>query len=115
MKSTLIKLFVMVFILSLPSSIMAVQYDSVVTGKGNPWSDIEAVQQAVDQGGSVLLKGTFVFGRAGKVIISKDVNIYGETDAQGIPVTKIRGGLWTFQTKLPEQLPPPSPRTGPPA
>ena len=88
---------------------MAVQYDSVVTGKGNPWSDIEAVQQAVDQGGSVLLKGTFVFGRAGKVIISKDVNIYGETDAQGIPVTKIRGGLWTFQTKLPEQLPPPSP------
>ena len=102
-------LFVVVFILSLPSSIMAVQYDSVVTGKGDPWSDLEAVQQAVDQGGSVLLKGNFVFGKYGKVIISNDVNLYGETDAQGTPVTKSKGGLWTFQTKLPEQLPPTSP------
>jgi hypothetical protein len=88
---------------------MADQYDSVVTGKGDPDSDIMAVQKAVDQGGSVLLKGIFDFGKDGRVKISKDVNIDGETDAQGAPVTKIQGGFWTFQSTLPEQLPPPAP------
>ena len=114
MKSTFIKLLVIGFIISLPSSIMAVQYDSVVTGKGDPDSDIMAVQKAVDQGGSVLLKGTFDFGKDGKVKISKDVNINGEIDAQGAPVTKIQGGFWTFQSTLPEQLPPlaPGPKIG---
>jgi hypothetical protein len=73
-----------------------------------------AVQKALDQGGSVLLKGTFDFGKDGKVKISKDVSIYGETNAQGAPITKIQGGFWTFQSTLPEQLPPlaPGPKIG---
>ncbi len=112
MKRILIGFLTIVFIVCLQGPIMAAQpesYDSVVTGKGDPSADVIAVQKAVDQGGSVLLKGNFDFGKDGKVIISKDVNIYGETDAQGAPVTKIQGGFWTFQSKLPEQLPPPAP------
>ena len=105
MKRTLIKLLTIAFILSLPSSIIAAEYDSEVTGKGDPDSDVIAVQKALDQGGSVLLKGTFDFGKDGKAKISKDVSIYGETNAQGAPITKIKGGFWTIQSTLPEQLP----------
>ena len=36
-------------------------YDSIVTGNDNPELDVKAVQEAVDKGGSVLLKGTFNF------------------------------------------------------
>ena len=117
MKRILIGFFTIVFIVCLQGPIMAAQpesYDSTVTGKGDPSADVIAVQKAVDQGGSVLLKGNFDFGKDGKVIISKDVNIHGETDEQGAPVTKIQGGFWTFQSKLPEQLPPqaPGPKIG---
>lgn len=35
---------------------------TVVVGTGNPLIDVPAVQYAVDQGGTVLLKGTFDFG-----------------------------------------------------
>ncbi|MBW2116213.1 MAG: hypothetical protein JRH04_15650 [Deltaproteobacteria bacterium] len=84
-------------------------YDSVVVGKSNPAYDIKAIQGAVDQGGTVLLKGTFDFGEDGRVNISKDVRIYGETDAQGAPGTKIQGGFWTFHSPLPAQLPPQAP------
>ncbi len=112
MKRMLIGLFAIAFIVCLQAPIMAAQpesYDSVVTGKSDPKADVIAVQQALDQGGSVLLKGNFDFGKDGKVKITKDVNIYGETDEQGTPVTKIQGGFWTFQSTLPEQLPPPAP------
>ena len=34
-------------------------YDHVVTGKGNPEYDVKAVKEAVDQGGKLLLKGSF--------------------------------------------------------
>ena len=117
MKHMLIGFLTIVFTVCLQGSIIAAQpesYDSMVTGKGEPNTDIKAVQKVVDQGGSVLLKGTFDFGEDGKVIISKDVNIYGETDAQGAPVTKIQGGFRTFQSTLPEQLPPqaPGPKIG---
>jgi hypothetical protein len=114
MKSLFIKLLITAFVISLPSLTIAAQYDSIVIGKGDPHSDVMAVQTALDKGGSVLLKGTFDFGKDGKVKISKDVNIYGETDTQGIPVTKIQGGFWTFQSTLPEQLPirSPGPKIG---
>ena len=112
MKRILIGFLTTVFIVCLQGPIMAAQPKpgySVVTGKGDPSVDVIAVQKAVDRGGSVELKGNFDFGKDGNVIISKDVNIFGETDAQGAPVTKIQGGFWTFQSKLPEQLPPPAP------
>jgi hypothetical protein len=109
MKRMLIKFFIMVFIGCLQTSSMAAHYDSVITGQGDPEADILAVRKAVDQGGAVLLKGTFDFGKNGKVHITKDINISGETDAQGDPVTKIKGGLWTFHSPLPTQLPPTEP------
>ena len=50
-------------------------YDSEVTGNENPELDVKAVQEAVDKGGSVLLKGTFDFGNKGQVKITKDAEI----------------------------------------
>jgi hypothetical protein len=84
-------------------------YDSVLVGKGNAAHDIKAVQDAVDKGGKVLLKGTFDFGEKGRVNIKNDIEIIGETDTQAVPLTKIKGGFWTFHTPLPPQLPPQAP------
>jgi len=82
-------------------------YDSVVVGKSDSAYDVKAVQDAVDQGGRVLLKGAFDFGEKGKVIIKNDIEIIGEADDQGVPVTKVQGGFWTFHSPLPskESLP----------
>ena len=77
----------------------------VVAGTGNPTLDVAAVQAAVDQGGSVVLRGHFSFDMppntpAGSiysrmVTISKNVVIAGRPDANGdIPV--IEGGNWPF-------------------
>jgi hypothetical protein len=76
-------------------------YDSMVTGTGNPEQDVKAVQDAVNQGGTVLLKGTFDFGQKGRVNITKGVDITGESDSKGTPLTKITGGFWTFYSPLP--------------
>ena len=79
---------------------------TTIVGQNNPTIDIEAVQKAVDQGGTINLKGTFDFGNEGRVNITKDVNIVGETDNGGKPITKIHGGFWTFHSPLPGKLPP---------
>jgi hypothetical protein len=94
-------------------------YDSVVTGNNNPELDVKAVQDAVDKGGSVLLKGTFNFGQKGQVKIINDIEIVkiindieimGENDSKGRPLTKIMGGFWTFHSPLPTtELPLPGP------
>jgi len=76
-------------------------YDSMVTGKGDPVYDIKAVQDAVDKGGKVLLKGTFDFGEKGRVNIKNDIEIIGETDTQGLPLTKIKGGFVSGRTDAP--------------
>ena len=60
-------------------------YDSVVTGNNNPELDVKAIQDAVDKGGTVLLKGTFNFGQKGEVIIKNDIEISGENDDKGSP------------------------------
>ena len=83
--------------------------DTVVIGKNNPAQDVQAVQKAVDQGGTVNLKGTFDFGNEGRVNITKDANIIGETGGDGKPVTKLRGGFWTLHSPLPAGLPPEAP------
>ena len=77
-----------------------------IVGQNNPSVDIQAIQKAVDQGGTVTLKGTFNFGNDGRVNITKDVKIVGETDSSGNPITKITGGFWTFHSPLPSKLPP---------
>jgi hypothetical protein len=85
-------------------------YDSVVTGENNAEIDVKAVQAAVDKGGSVLLKGTFNFGQKGRVNIKNDVEISGESDSKGRPLTKITGGFWSFHSPLPTtELPLPGP------
>jgi len=95
-------LYVSLFFL-LPSAAFA---QAVVVGQGNPSIDVPAVQAAVDQGGSVLLVGTFDFGDTGRVVLSKDVAISGEADSSGAPTTTVIGGDWTFFSPLPATLPP---------
>ena len=80
-----------------------------IVGQNNSAVDLQAVQKAVDQGGTILLKGAFDFGDKGRVDIRKDVNIVGEADDKGSPLTKIKGGFWTFHSPLPAQLPPETP------
>lgn len=85
-------------------------YDSVVTGQNNAEIDVKAVQEAVDKGGTVLLKGAFNFGQKGRVNIKNDVEVVGESDGEGKPLTKITGGFWTFHSPLPStELPLPGP------
>jgi hypothetical protein len=85
-------------------------YDSIITGQDNPELDVKAVQDAVDKGGSVLLKGMFDFGQKGQVNIKKNVDISGESYINSDPTTKIKGGFWTFHSPLPTtELPLPGP------
>ena len=85
-------------------------FDSTVTGQSAVEQDVKAVQEAVDRGGTVLLKGTFDFGPRGQVNIKNDVAIWGESDGNGRPLTKIIGGFWTFHSPLPStDLPLPGP------
>jgi hypothetical protein len=89
--------------------IHSVTAQQTIIGQDNPAIDVQAVQAAASQGGEVLLKGIFDFGEKGSVTISKDVKIVGERDSQGIPITKVKGGLRTFLSPLPAQLPPQAP------
>jgi hypothetical protein len=50
---------------------------TVITGKNNEEFDVKAVQEAVDKGGSVLLKGTYNFGQKGRVNIKNDTEVIG--------------------------------------
>lgn len=75
---------------------------STVVGRGDPAVDVAAVQQAVDRGGTVLLKGQFDFGEKGHVRLTRDVMLVGEADASGKPVTTIKGGHATVRSRLPE-------------
>jgi hypothetical protein len=102
------KKMTLAFLLSLTVlvSFVSVQAQIAVVGQNNPAIDIQAVQKAVDQGGTVNLNGTFDFGDKGRVNITKDVKIVGEIDPKGSPLPKIKGGFWTFYSPLPSQLPP---------
>ncbi len=100
----IISLFMVVAFFSLNSA----EAQVTVVGQNNPAVDIQAIQKAVDQGGIVNLKGTFDFGKEGRVNITKDVQIIGETIPGG-PLTKIKGGFWTLHSPLPAQLPPTAP------
>lgn len=90
----------MLFLAMTIFSVNSAEAQITILGKNNPTIDVQAVQKAVDQGGTVELKGTFNFGTEGRVNITKDVKIIGETDNIGNPITKITGGLWTFHSPL---------------
>ena len=101
---------ILIFVICLQTTVIhARKFGLVVNGMGDPKADVKAVQEAVDRGGSILLKGSFDFGEKGKIEITKDISIYGEKDAKGTPATKIIGGLWSFHSPLPTQLPPTGP------
>jgi len=108
MKSVIFCL-VSIFIIAgwLLGSVMQIgaQPQKAITGQNNPAADPQAVQAAVAEGGAIVLKGTFDFGDKGMVNIIKDVSIIGETDDKGAPITKIKGGFWTFHSPLPPKLP----------
>lgn len=99
-------LWIPVFMVIAIISINSAEAQTTVVGQNNSAVDIQAVQTAVDQGGTVLLKGTFDFGDKGSVTIGRDVRIIGEQDSQGIPITKVKGGFQAFFSPLPAQLPP---------
>ena len=103
-KTLSVSLLAVLALFLINSSLFA--YDKIVTGKGNAEVDVKAVQEAVDQGGKLLLKGSFVFGPEGSVKIKEDIEIHGEVNNAGVPVTKINGGFQTFQTILPSTDPP---------
>jgi hypothetical protein len=96
---------VLVLLLFLAQSAGANQ---AVTGTGNPSQDVANVQAAVDQGGLIILRGTFNFGPDGRVRITRDTRIQGEADGAGDPLTRIIGGFWTFYSPLPVKGAPPA-------
>lgn len=100
------RIIIFLFLAMIIFSFNSAEAQITIVGQNNPAVDIQTVQKAVDQGGDVTLKGTFNFGNEGRVNITKDVKIVGETDNSGNPVTKITGGLWTFHSPLPSKLPP---------
>jgi hypothetical protein len=83
----------------------------VVVGQEDPAIDVDAVQTAVDRGGSVHLLGTFDFGDDGRVLLHRDVAISCGADALGRPITTITGGDWPFCAPAPADVPPA--QTGP--
>lgn len=108
LKSVLLSLLPLLTLLFAAITLYA--YDSVVTGQNNAEIDVKAVQEAVDKGGTVLLKGAFNFGQKGRVNIKNDIEVIGESDGEGKPLTKITGGFWTFHSPLPStELPLPGP------
>ena len=84
---------------------------AVVVGADNAAVDVGAVQSAVDNNDSVLLVGTFDFGDSVRVLLTKGVEICGQADDWGVPLTTIRRGQWDFYTPYPSTMPPP---IGPP-
>jgi len=101
-KKIIISSFVVVVLFAFTSA----EAQITIVGQNNPSVDIPAVQKATDQGGLINLKGIFDFGDKGRVKIAKDVKIVGETDPKGSPLTKIKGGFWTFHSPLPATWPP---------
>ncbi len=91
----LLTTFAIILLFALPS-----QAEQTVVGTNDPLQDVKNVQAAVDTGGIILLRGTFNFGKDGRVKINQSVRISGEVDSVGEPQTKIRGGFWTFYTPL---------------
>ena len=73
MKSILLSISLLLILSISSGSLYA--YDSVVTGQNNAEIDVKAVQEALDKGGSVLLKGAFNFGQKGRVNIKNDVEV----------------------------------------
>jgi hypothetical protein len=100
------KMIVSLFTVMAIFSLTPAEAQITIVGQNNPTIDIQAVQKVVDQGGTINLKGTFDFGNEGRVNITKDVKIIGETNTKETPTTKVKGGFWAFHSPPPAKLPP---------
>jgi hypothetical protein len=103
-----------VAVLTLVTLTGATAQAATVYPTGDPAVDLPNVQAAVAAGGRVLLKATsesgyptaFNFGYdfsvmpTNMVVITNDVQICGERDEDGLPMTTILGGFWTFYAPL---------------
>ena len=97
----MVVIFLTIFLAHLDSFASKQNFDLSVEGQNNPEKDLKAAQEAIDKGGSILLKGVFNFGEKGQVIIKNDVEIMGETDSEGKLLTIIKGGKNCFHAPLP--------------
>jgi len=97
-------------VIVLPATAALLPAQTLVVGTGDPQIDVPAVQAAVDQGGAVVLKGSFSFdmlptkpsgsGYGRMVTVSQPVAISGEPDENGeLPV--IQGGFVPFFVQAP--------------
>lgn len=98
------------FALALASGGCATMAPQPVMGHNDPTVDVTAVQQAVDHGGTVLLKGEFDFGNKGNVTITRDVTVIGDADDSGKPRTTIKGGQSTLRSLRPDGAAGPGPK-----
>lgn len=87
---TVIIVIFVISLVTLASSVAAQNYDLTVEGQNNPEQDIKAIQEAVDKGGVILLRGMFDLGDKGRVNFKKDVKVVGEMDNEKNPLTKIK-------------------------
>jgi hypothetical protein len=106
-ETIIIVIFVTISLVALASSVASQNIDLTVEGQNNPEQDIKAIQEAVDKGGVILLRGMFDFGDEGRVNIKNDVKLVGEVDNENIPLTKINRGFWSFHSPLPSKESPP--------
>lgn len=81
---TVIIVIFVISLVTLASSVAAQNYDLTVEGQNNPEQDIKAIQEAVDKGGVILLRGMFDLGDKGRVNFKKDVKVVGEMDNEKI-------------------------------
>jgi hypothetical protein len=95
-----------IFLLGIVAFTGTVPAQTVVVGTGDPDIDIAAVQNAVDRGGAVTLRGRFSFNNPptshltlsdvmATILVSKDVTISGVWDETG-EMTTIDGGEIPF-------------------
>jgi len=84
--------------------------EQTVVGQNDHNVDVPALQKAVDQGGTVLLRGVFDFGQKGNVTIARDVRIVGEVDGGGVLRTTIKGGGSTLRSLRPAAAGTPGPK-----
>lgn len=64
----------------------------ILVGSGVVASDLARMQDAVDRGGIVVLRGTFALGDTGSIVITRGVTLTAETRPDGTPGATIVGG-----------------------
>jgi hypothetical protein len=64
----------------------------LVVGSGNPASDVVRLQNAIDRGGTIVLRGTFVLGDDDSIVATRGVELVGEPRPDGKPGATIVGG-----------------------